>query len=84
MNNKQLHLNAVVLLIFYYRVRINLINIYTEINKPEIDTTFLIGEKKLGLNKIGLKFSWEKMLITCGKLSHFSPTSFSVIKETIG
>ena len=61
MNNKQLHLNAVVLLTFYYRVRINLINIYIEINKPEIDTTFLIGEKKLGLNKIGLKFSRGKI-----------------------
>ena len=29
--------------------------------------------KKSGLNKIGLKFSRGKNIVTCDKLSHFSP-----------
>ena len=33
-----------------------------------------VGKVQVRLNKIGLQFSWGKMLVTCQKLSHFSPT----------
>ena len=35
-----------------------------------------VGKLPVGLNKIGLKFSQEKTLVTCEKLSHFSPAFF--------
>ena len=35
-----------------------------------------VGKIRVGLNKIGLKFSRGKILVTCEKLSHFSPTFF--------
>ena len=36
-----------------------------------------VEKVRVGLNKIELKFSREKMLVTCEKLSHFCPTFFS-------
>ena len=35
-----------------------------------------VGNARVGLNKIGLKFSQGKTLVTCEKLSHFSTTFF--------
>ena len=35
-----------------------------------------VGKVRVGLNKIGLKFSRGKTLVTWEKLSHFSPTFF--------
>ena len=35
-----------------------------------------IGKFRVGLNKIRLKFSREKVVVICEKLIHFSPTFF--------
>ena len=39
-----------------------------------------VGKVRVGLNKIELKFSRGKMLITSEKLSHLSPTFFTLIR----
>ena len=36
-----------------------------------------VGKVRVRLNETELKFSREKMLVACEKLSHFCPTFFS-------